>query len=133
MSRLLISELQKPTPSKEILLALRSPRPRNSNEAQTPLPVGMVDLISEFRGPIQLGPSPISNQGLFATEDLEPDTLLMVCKPFAGLYVDSARKTEFSFNCTCHEYLVGVITNKIWLDPDLARDLYTLWAGPDLK
>ncbi|XP_035708342.1 uncharacterized protein LOC118435920 [Folsomia candida] len=28
---------------------------------------------------------------------------------------------------------VGTVANKIWLDPLLGRDLYTLWAGPELK
>lgn len=94
----------------------------------------MVDRISEFRGPVELGESIVGDgEGLFATEDLETGTILLVCKPFAALYLRPEEKEAFLLSMSTHEHLVGVMANKIWLDPALGRDLYKLWAGPDLK
>ncbi|XP_035711095.1 uncharacterized protein LOC110854503 [Folsomia candida] len=126
-----ITDLGKP-PGKDIIAALRRPGP--SCKAQPDLPVGMLDRISEYRGPLRLGPSNIGKgEGLFATEDLAVGTVLIVCKPFAGLYVQGEEKEEFSINTNCYKYLVGTMANKIWLDPQLGREIYTLWAGPELK
>ncbi|OXA64713.1 Protein STIP1 [Folsomia candida] len=131
--RSIVSELGKP-PAKEIVLALLNPAPRNSNRAQPDLPVGMMDRISEFRGPIQLAKSKIGEgEGLFATQDLEPGEVLLVCRPFAAVFVPSEEHKTFSLNSTTRAYLVGLIANKIRLDPELGRDIYTMWAGPDLK
>ncbi|XP_035711243.1 uncharacterized protein LOC110854505 [Folsomia candida] len=94
----------------------------------------MAERISEYRGPLRLGPSSIGEgEGLFATQDLAVGTVLLVCKPFAGLYVKSKDTKAFSENASPHEYLVGTMANKIWLDPQLGREIYTLWAGPELK
>ncbi|OXA45002.1 uncharacterized protein LOC110857146 [Folsomia candida] len=131
--RTILPELLKP-PGKEIICALLNPRQKDSNLPQKDLPVGMVDRIAEFRGPIQLKKSKIcKGEGLFATQDLEPGTVLLVCKPFAGLYVNPEEKKTFLDSTTPNEYLVGVMANKIWLDPQLGRDLYALFAGPELK
>ncbi|XP_035702435.1 uncharacterized protein LOC118433986 [Folsomia candida] len=131
--RSLIPELGKP-PGKELICGVRRPPPRTSAGPQPPLPVELVDRISEFRGPVEIGKSSFAEgEGLFATQDLEPGTILLVGKPFAGVYVDPQEKPTFSLNTVTHEYLVGVMANKIRLDPDLGRDIYKLWAGPDLK
>ncbi|OXA61356.1 uncharacterized protein LOC110843626 [Folsomia candida] len=132
--RSVVPDLLKP-PGKEIIRTLRTPRLiTGSDQPQPDLPVGMADRISEFLGPIELGKSKICDgDGLFATEDLEPGTILLVGKPFSALYVPPEDKEAFLLNTTTHSYHIGVIANKIWLDPDLGRDLYKLWAGPDLK
>ncbi|OXA61355.1 uncharacterized protein LOC110856199 [Folsomia candida] len=128
-----IPDLLKP-PGKDIIRALRNPRPRGTDRPQPDLPDGMVDRISEFRGPVELGESIVGDgEGLFATEDLETGTILLVCKPFAALYLRPEEKEAFLLSMSTHEHLVGVMANKIWLDPALGRDLYKLWAGPDLK
>ncbi|OXA44798.1 uncharacterized protein LOC110857668 [Folsomia candida] len=134
-SKKILPKLGEP-PGIELIRALLRPAPRSFKkpQPQKDLPVGMVDRISEFRGPIVLQPSKIGEgDGLFATQDLEPGSILLVCKPFAAVFVTPKEKWTFTFNTTPHEYLVGVMANKIWLDPHLGRDLYTLWAGPELK
>ncbi|OXA64465.1 hypothetical protein Fcan01_00367 [Folsomia candida] len=83
---------------------------------------------------LQLGKSSIGEgDGYFATQDLEPGTVLLISKPFAALYVSPREKSAFSFNTSTLKYIVGVMANKIRLDPSLGRDLYKMWAGPDLK
>ncbi|OXA45035.1 SET and MYND domain-containing protein 5 [Folsomia candida] len=133
--RSIIPELMKP-PGKEIIRALLNPRPSETRlpQPQPPLPVGMADRIAEFRGPIQLGKSKVCDgEGIFASEDLEVGTHLLICTPFAGLYVEAGKTKEFTFNTSPPEYLIGSIANKIWLDPQLGHEFYSLWAGPDLK
>ncbi|OXA54191.1 uncharacterized protein LOC110850500 [Folsomia candida] len=131
--RSIIPAMGKP-PGKEIIVALLRPGPPDMHKPQPDLPVGMIDRISEYRGPVELGPSKIGEgEGLFATQDLPVGTVLLVCKPFAGLYVKSTKKKEFSLSTNPYKYLVGTMANKIWLDPLLGRDIYALWAGPELK
>ncbi|OXA44637.1 uncharacterized protein LOC110857736 [Folsomia candida] len=128
-----VPELLKP-PGKEIIRALLSLRPMDCGHPQKDLPVGMVDRVPEFRGHVQLKKSKICNgEGLFATQDLEPGTIILVCKPFAGLYVNPQEEKAFRESTTTKQFLVGVMANKIWLDPLLGHDLYALWAGPELK
>ncbi|OXA64464.1 uncharacterized protein LOC110843117 [Folsomia candida] len=133
--RSIVAELGKP-PRRDVVIALRNPRRTKYNQPKLDLPAGMLDRIYEFVGAIEFGnaKSEIGEcQGAFATQDLEPGTILLVSKPFAGLYVRPEEKKTFLLNTSTHEHLVGLMANKIRLDPDLGRDLYKLWAGPDLK
>ncbi|OXA44970.1 uncharacterized protein LOC110857289 [Folsomia candida] len=128
-----VPELLKP-PGKEIIRALLSLRPTDCGYPQKDLPDGMVDRIPEFRGHVQLEKSKICDgEGLFATQDLELGTIILFCKPFAGLYVNPEEEKAFKQTTPTNQYLIGIVANKIWLDPQLGRDVYALWAGPKLK
>ncbi|CAG8541913.1 4446_t:CDS:2, partial [Funneliformis caledonium] len=90
---------------------------------------------------IEIRPVENKGRGWIAKRDIPEDTLLMVSKAFKVVYGNEAplsfRSIDFtpgteSMNTATHSELASRIAQELIAEPELFREVYQLYAGPDM-